>query len=100
VLVVFLTQFMLSDLTPSWVCAFCCSYILQDGKLRPIPASRGDIFKDKGLSLKDKRSLMTFLATCMEAVDGKGPLAVGGLAAEAGGAASQLVFIKLLMQQP
>ena len=51
------------------------SYILDPGPqppsgaatLRPVPASKSDIFKDRSLSLSEKRSLMGFLAAAMEA---------------------------------
>ena len=34
---------------------------------RPVPASKSDIFKDKTLGLSEKRSLMSFLTTAMQA---------------------------------
>ncbi|GAX83511.1 hypothetical protein CEUSTIGMA_g10936.t1 [Chlamydomonas eustigma] len=41
---------------------------------RPVPASKSDIFKDKSLGLSEKRSLMTLLATAVEAGQGAGRL--------------------------
>ncbi len=52
------------------------SFIYQGGRLRSIPASRSDIFKDRSLGLADKRALMSFLSACQEASKGQGPLQV------------------------
>ncbi|KAJ9508327.1 hypothetical protein QJQ45_011837 [Haematococcus lacustris] len=43
------------------------SLILQAGVLKPVPASRSDIFRNKSLGLADKRQLMAFLAACLQA---------------------------------
>jgi len=58
------------------------------GGLRPVPASRSDIFKDKSLSLGEKRSLMTFLSNGAAAAEGR-----GGPLASAFGAASPLAAL-------
>jgi hypothetical protein len=52
------------------------SLIFQDGRLLPIAASRADVFKDRSLSLAEKRSLSTFLSVCLAAAEGQGQLAV------------------------
>ncbi|KAG2497909.1 hypothetical protein HYH03_004174 [Edaphochlamys debaryana] len=49
-------------------------YILQDGALQPVPASRADIFRDRRLGLGDKRLLMRFIQGCVEARSGQGHL--------------------------
>ncbi|GIL64912.1 hypothetical protein Vafri_18748 [Volvox africanus] len=50
------------------------SYILQDGGIHPVPAGRADIFRDRRLSLSDKRVLMRFIQGCVEARGGQGHL--------------------------
>lgn len=50
------------------------NYIYQKGALRPVLASKSDIFKDRSLSLSEKRSLMKFISDCVAAVAGGGPL--------------------------
>ena len=55
------------------------SYIARaDGQgklnLQPIPASKSDVFRDKSLSIAEKRSLMTFLTSALEASRGSGRL--------------------------
>ena len=40
----------------------------------PIPASKSDVFRDKTLSIAEKRSLMTFLTLALEAARGEGRL--------------------------
>jgi hypothetical protein len=53
---------------PGWcACVRACSFIYQDDALRPVPASKADIFKDKRLGLNDKRQLMRFISSCMAA---------------------------------
>lgn len=54
-----------------------CSYIYLSGKLRPVPASRAELFADKALPLASKRCLGRFLAGCLEAQQGAGRLQVG-----------------------
>lgn len=51
------------------------NFIFQNGRLRLVPASKSEIFRDKTLGLAEKRALMKFLAECLAAVDGGGPLA-------------------------
>ncbi len=43
-------------------------------ELRPIPASKSDIFRDRSLSLSEKRALMGFLSGAMEAAQNTGRL--------------------------
>ncbi|EFJ43075.1 hypothetical protein VOLCADRAFT_106962 [Volvox carteri f. nagariensis] len=50
------------------------SYLLQDGALQPVPASRADIFRDRRLCLGEKRALMRFIQGCLEARSGQGHL--------------------------
>ncbi|WIA12964.1 hypothetical protein OEZ85_006578 [Tetradesmus obliquus] len=50
------------------------SYIYLSGKLRPVPASRAELFADKALPLASKRCLGRFLAGCLEAQQGAGRL--------------------------
>ena len=66
--------------SPRWLrlCdLFCCSFVWRDGKIRSVPASRADIFKDRSLSPSDKRILMRFLKNTVDALNGEGPLKVG-----------------------
>ena len=42
-----------------------------------VPASKSDIFRDRSLSLGEKRLLMTFITTAVEAAQGRGRLKVG-----------------------
>mmetsp|Transcript_26686 Transcript_26686/g.87507 ORF Transcript_26686/g.87507 Transcript_26686/m.87507 type:complete len:590 (+) Transcript_26686:68-1837(+) len=46
------------------------TYVWQDGVLQPVPASRTEVFRDRTLPAGDKRALMKFLKTSMEACDG------------------------------
>ncbi|WIA33109.1 hypothetical protein OEZ86_006262 [Tetradesmus obliquus] len=50
------------------------SYIYLSGKLRPVPASRAELFADRALPLASKRCLGRFLAGCLEAQQGAGRL--------------------------
>ncbi len=55
-----------------------CSYLYAGGALRPVPASKSDVFRDRSLGIQDKRALMAFLNSAMQAAQGEGPLKVGG----------------------
>lgn len=46
------------------------------GQLRPVPASRADLFADRALPLADKRALGRFLSACLDAQQGLGRLKV------------------------
>ncbi|GAB4822847.1 hypothetical protein N2152v2_009893 [Parachlorella kessleri] len=50
------------------------SYLLEGQVLRPVPATRSEVFKDRSLSLAQKRALMKFLKACSEALAEQGPL--------------------------
>lgn len=54
----------------------CYSYIWQGGRLQPVPASKGDVFRSRSLSPSDKRLLMRFLKACSDAMEGQGHLVV------------------------
>jgi RAB protein geranylgeranyltransferase component A len=41
-----------------------------------VPASKSDVFRDRSLSIPDKRALMAFLNSSMQAAQGEGPLKV------------------------
>jgi len=58
-----------------------CSYIwCGSSGLRRVPALRADIFRDRSLSLADKRALMSTITACMEAYEqGSGCLVVRGI---------------------
>jgi RAB protein geranylgeranyltransferase component A len=56
-----------------------CSFIYLSGKLRPVPASRAELFADKALPLAAKRCLGRFLAACVEAQQGCSRLKVSAL---------------------
>jgi hypothetical protein len=43
-----------------------------------VPASKSDVFRDRSLGIQDKRALMAFLNSAMQAAQGEGPLKVGG----------------------
>lgn len=58
------------------MCAARRSYLWQPGGLRPVPASRSEVFKDRSLGLAQKRAFMKFLKGCAEALEGAGPLQV------------------------
>ena len=53
-----------------------CSCFWQDGQIHKVPGSKADIFKDKHLSLAQKRVLMRFVKNTSEAMQGSGPLKV------------------------
>ncbi|KAG0565458.1 hypothetical protein KC19_8G191800 [Ceratodon purpureus] len=57
------------------------SFIWRDGQMTAVPASRSDVFRDKTLSLADKRFLMRFFKLVADYTDSEGGTS-GELAAE------------------
>lgn len=63
--------------------------------LQPVPASKSDVFKDRSLSISEKRALMGFLQAAVESVQGgQGRLGVSceGFGVSQGSSSSSILY--------